>query len=152
LQLRIRLSHERVPGHFWLVFQRLETWISNSIQPVAVPALAGVCLTLLLFGVLLDNIAGYREVQVTGPALASIDRYSPPDLSQAVMVDLYVDERGKVRQYAVLSGPENSPEVDQWIQDVLSFVKFKPATLFGQPVMSRLIMYLPGTAIGVGVI
>jgi hypothetical protein len=149
-ETRVRLSRERMPGKLPWAASRLEGLLSDVIRPFAVPALSGVCLTLLFFGVLLDNIAGYRAVQATEPALARIDR-STPDMSQALMVEIYVDERGKVPRYAVLSGPENNPEVDRWLEDVLSFAEFKPATLFGQPVMSRLIMSFPGASIGVGV-
>ena len=46
---------------------------------------------------------------------------------------------GRVIDYQVLSGPQN-PEVNSWIRQVLSLAQFTPATAFGKPVESRMIL------------
>jgi hypothetical protein len=41
--------------------------------------------------------------------------------------------------YNILSG-RRSPAVDRWIKEVLSLAQFTPATAFGKPVVSTIIL------------
>jgi len=50
-----------------------------------------------------------------------------------------VGHEGRVLDYQVLSGPQN-PEVIGWIRQVLSLAQFTPATAFGKPIESRIIL------------
>ena len=159
LETRVRLSHERVPSSLTRTWARLEVWASNALKPFAIPAVAGICSTVLLFGVLLDTMAAYQNVTVTVPADTRIEvteptqtriGRSPPGLTHALLVDLVVDENGKVPYYEVLSGPDNNPVVDLWLDNLLFAAVFRPATVGGQPVRSSQIMYFPGISIAVG--
>ena len=49
LETRVRLSHERNSNRL----TGLETRLSNSFTALAIPALAGICFTIVFFGVLL---------------------------------------------------------------------------------------------------
>src|SRR5256712_2947347 len=53
LETRVKLSHERNKN--FLV--RLETRLRIILKPIAIPALFGVSLTMLFFGILLGNLA-----------------------------------------------------------------------------------------------
>jgi hypothetical protein len=114
--------------------------------------------TLLLFGMMLDNMEAYGEVPVIAPAQTRIEMTAstytrvlrpPVDLTQPMFVEAHVGEDGKVPHYFVLLGPENDPAVDTWLDDLLFAAVFAPATLDGQPIHSKLIMFLPGISIGV---
>jgi hypothetical protein len=117
LETRVRLSHERMPSSFTRTWARLEGWASDAIKSFAVPAVAGICSTLLLFGFVLENIAAYRDVpiiepastgiEITEPIQSRIDRF-PPSLTQILYVEAHVDLNGKVVNYVVLSGPDDN--------------------------------------------
>ncbi len=149
LKTRVRLSHERLPNGLRRLGERLEVWAANAIRPLAVPAVVGVCITLLSFGGILNGMATYRSVRITDPTVAQIGR-STPDLTQAMWVEVYVDQNGKVPYYAVLSGPEDDPVVYRWLENLLDAGVFKPATVGGRPIASTFIMSFPGISIGVG--
>jgi hypothetical protein len=151
LETRVRLSHERVPSGLRQVFTRTEVWASNVIRPFAVPAIAGICSTLLLFGFVLDNIGAFRSAQMTEMTLSWIDRSKPAELIEAVWVEVHIDEDGTVPHYGILSGPGGNPVVDSWLENLLHDAVFKPATLAGRPIHSSLIMSFPGISIGVGI-
>ena len=55
------------------------------------------------------------------------------------MIETDVGEDGRVTDYRIISGPEN-PEVNRWIREVLSLAQFTPATAFGKPVESKIIL------------
>lgn len=145
LETRVRLSHERVPSGLRRMGERIEVWASNVVRPVAVPALVGVLLTLICFGGILDGMATYRDVQITDPTMARIER-SALELRENLTVETLINVEGKVYAYTVLAGPENNPEVDRWLDDLLYVAQFKPATFFGRPIDSKLIMSFLGVS------
>ncbi len=150
LETRVRLSHERVPAGLARVRERMEVWAANTIRPLAVPAVAGVVATMLLFGFMLQNIEAYESsrIEMTAHTYTRLER-PPTDLTQPLFVEIHVDENGKVPLYIVLSGPDDNPLVDTWLDDLLFTAVFKPATAGGQPIHSKLILSLPGVSIGV---
>lgn len=150
LKTRVRLSRERLPNGLRRLGERLEVWAANAVQPFALPAVAGVCITLVCFGGILNEMATYRNVQATDPTVAQIGR-STPDLSQAIWVEIHVDRNGDVPYYAVLSGPEDDSVVNRWLENLLDAAVFKPATLGGRPIASKFIMSFPGISIDVGI-
>jgi putative zinc finger protein len=152
LETRVRLSHAR--NNNFLV--RLENRLNNFLRPMIVPALLGAALTMLLFGFLLGSLTSqttvlaqdhfeeqpvYRLFQPVRTENANWIRFASNDknLEEPLTIETYVGHEGRVLDYQVLSGPQN-PEVNGWIRQVLSLAHFTPATAFGKPIESRIIL------------
>jgi hypothetical protein len=153
LETRVRLSHAR--NNNFLV--RLENRLNNFLRPMIVPALLGAALTMLLFGFLLGSLTSqttvlaqdhfdeqpvYRLFQPVRTENANWIRFASndkQDLEEPLTIETYVGHEGRVLDYQVLSGPQN-PEVNGWIRQMLSLAQFTPATAFGKPVESRIIL------------
>jgi len=152
LETRVRLSHAR--NNNFLV--RLENRLNNFLRPMIVPALLGAALTMLLFGFLLGSLTSqstvlaqdhfeeqpvYRLFQPVRTENANWIRFASNDknLEEPLTIETYVGHEGRVLDYQVLSGPQN-PEVIGWIRQVLSLAQFTPATAFGKPIESRIIL------------
>ena len=124
---------------------------------MVVPALLGTALTMLLFGVLLGSLTSdstvlaqdrfeeqplyqlFQPVRADNPNWIRITSNDRQDLDEPLTIETHVGHEGRVLDYQVLSGPQ-SPEVIGWIRQVLSLAEFTPATKFGKPVDSRIIL------------
>jgi Putative zinc-finger len=153
LETRVRLSRER--NRNFLV--RFENRLHLLLKPVVVPALFGVSLTMLFFGILLGSLASdstvlaqdrladqpvfglYKPVHTTDPTMWNFASSDTQDLDEPLTIETHVGDEGRVIDYAVLSGPQ-TPEVDGWIREMLSLAQFTPATAFGRPVESKIIL------------
>ena len=154
LQTRVRLSQARNSN----VLERLENRLSNALRPIAIPAVGGVCVTMLFFGILLG--ATLSNTTVVAHAESVMDRtsaglYSPvrttnltmlrfagsdtEGLEEPLMIETHVGDTGKVLDYKIISGPD-TPEVKRWIREQLSLATFTPASAFGRPVDSKIIL------------
>lgn len=154
LVTRARLSHERNENRL----ARLEMRLSNFVAPIALPAVAGVCFTVLFFGILLGSLAAptaiasddvadfpvslYKRVRTTDPTMSRFagDRSY---LLATLTVETHVGDDGRVMAYVILSGPDD-PEVERWLREQLYFARFDPETLFGKPVESKIILSFVG--------
>jgi len=153
LETRVLLSHARNKN--FLV--RLENRLNNVLKPMVVPVLFGVSLTMLLFGVLLGSLASssavlaegrlaeepvfglYKPVHTTDPNWIRFASSDKQNFDEPLTIETHVGNEGRVLDYQVLSGPSN-PEVNGWIRQVVSLMKFTPATSFGKPVESKIIL------------
>jgi hypothetical protein len=159
LDIRVKLSRERLPN----ARDRWQARIDNILKPLAVPAVTGVAVTLLGFVVLLGVLVSPRSVhakapsqlnvlltedrlvstyepaRTTAPTVRRFSRTMSPKMDQAVSVQTDLSETGLVTDYTVISG-KSSPDVDQWLQEVLLLAQFRPATIWGSPVPSRVIL------------
>lgn len=153
LETRVRLSHA-LNDNFFL---RFENRISNLLKPMVVPVLLGISLTMLLFGVLLGSLASratvlaqdrfdepplyplFQPVRTANPNWIRFASNDKQDLDETLTIETQVGDEGRIIDYKVLSGPQN-PEVTAWIRQVLSLAEFTPATAFGKPVESRMIL------------
>ena len=153
LDTRVRLSQERNKNFF----VRLENRLSCVLKPIVVPAVFGVSLTMLFFGILLGSFASdatvlaqdrpvdepvfslYQPVHTTDPTMLRFASCDDQDLDEPLTIETRVDDEGRVIDYEVLSGPPN-PEVDGWIREMMSLAQFAPATAFGRPVESKIIL------------
>jgi hypothetical protein len=155
LEARVKLSHERNKN--FLV--RFENRLNNVLKPIVVPALLGVSLTIMFFGALLGSLAStstvmahdrfseqpvfglYKPVRTTDPTMlrfkyATTDR---ADLEEPLTIETHVGDAGRVLDYKVIAGEEN-PETNLWVREILSIAQFTPATAFGRPVESKIIL------------
>ena len=156
LRSRVRLSRERNTNYLL----RLETKFANVVGPIALPAIAGVFFTAVFFTILLGSLGApeviaadnsvsdapllYQRVSVTGPTMTRFagngnGRY----LEETLTVETHISDSGRVIHYEIVSGPSN-PQIDRWLRDLLYFAEFTPATVFGRPVGSRIILSFVG--------
>jgi hypothetical protein len=151
LDTRIKLSQARNSN----VLEAFETRITNLLKPVAIPAIMGVSLTMLFFGVLLGALVSnttvlaqerlespifklYKPVRTTDPTMVRFASESQ-NLAEPLTIETYVSDKGQVIDYEIISGP-HSPEVNRWVSELLYFAQFTPATAFGKPVESKIIL------------
>jgi hypothetical protein len=152
LETRVRLSHARLHN-------RRDQWqagFDNIFRPFAMPAVMGVILTLLGFGILFGGLTAPRQIIASedGQGVFVAGIYQPPgipdstlrrvggvspELDNALSVQFELNTVGKSDDYKVIAG-ERSPGVDRWLQELVLFSQFKPATHWGLPVRSRIIL------------
>ena len=152
LETRVKLSHERLNN----TRERWEDWFNNIFKPFAMPAAMGVVVTLLAFGMVLASLSSSHQqlvadesqgVFITGiyqppttpdPTLRRLGASVSPDLD-ALSIQGELNSRGQIDDFEVIGG-SRSPHVDQWLQELVLFSQFRPATHWGLPVRSRIIL------------
>lgn len=154
LETRIRLSHARTDD----ALGQLGLRVSNSLRPRMVPALAGGLAALACFMVLLGTFGAVlgqapdpadpttwvlTQARPREPLMLQLTELGLEDLT----LTLNIDERGKAVGGEFLAGSA-TPEVDQWLKDVVLLADFYPATVYGQPVPSPLILQFVGVKSG----
>ena len=153
LETRVRLSHERNKN----VFVRIQTRLNNVLKPIAIPAIFGVSITVVFFGILLGCLSSnstvmaqdrvpdepvftlYTPVRTTDPTMVRFASSDTQNWDEPLMIETDIGNDGRVFDYRIISGP-NSEEVNQWIREVLSLAQFTPATSFGTPIESKIIL------------
>lgn len=153
LEVRVRLSRERNPNH-WV---RLETRLANMVKPLAIPAVSGIMLTVFFFGVILGGLLPgstvmatvrrseapmsnlYNPVRTTDPTMMRFAVSDNRSLDEPLMIETDIDPNGKAFDFRIISGPQ-SPEINRWVKELLYFAEFRPATAFGRPVDSKIIL------------
>jgi hypothetical protein len=136
LALRVRLS-QQTHSHF---ANQLMVRLRNLMEPVAIPAVAGLCSALVLFGILIHSLAiptlaFTDDVPLrlsTGPRLKSMAPFSFSAGEPGLFVEIYVDKQGDVADFRVLNGPHD-PALIAKLRNFLLFTRFDPATSFGRP-------------------
>ena len=149
-QLRVLASHERErrlryatpsalfrhwAARVWLCFD-------NMMRPRALPFAGGVISALLLVGVWFPAMAYKQSVDDVPLSTWGYAGPSPLDVRTTgaagdVVVELTIDERGRVVDYIVTSG-KMTPELG----GMILFSRFNPATLFGRPTSGKLVYRL----------
>jgi hypothetical protein len=153
LETRVRLSHVRNDNSL----VRFENRLNYILRPMIVPVLLGVSVTMLLFGIMLGSLASkstvlaqdrfveepvyalYKPVHTADANWVRWASNHKQELEEPLTIETHVGDEGRVIGFQVLSGPQNA-EVRGWLQQVLSFAQFTPATAFGRPVESRMIL------------
>ena len=149
LKLRVALSQE-------LANSRRSRWDSlrvrweNAFNATMVPATAGLVTTLIIFGLLISFL---YPAQVRAANDVPTMLYTPAELkstpfelsmgvanTDSLVVEAYVGSDGRVLDYRVLSAPEDAESVLPQLKNMLIFTTFNPATAFGQPTSSRVIL------------
>jgi hypothetical protein len=149
LDTRISLSHARShdPRDRW------QSRIDNFLRPFAVPAVMGVMLTLIGFGVLLGSLNKrggvpetrtvaiiYQQPKSTDNTLRRFSAVQPPVLDQALSIQGEINDAGWIDDYSVIGGAR-SHDNDQWLKELVLLSQWRPATTYwGLPVRSRVIL------------
>jgi hypothetical protein len=152
LESRVKLSHERNRNYL----EQLETRVTNILKPIAIPAFFGVSLTMLFFGVLLGSLVSnttvmandraandtvfslYKPVRTTNPTMVRF-AVSDNNWDEPLTIETHVGVDGRVIDYQIISGPQG-PAVNRWVRELLYYAQFTPATAFGKPIDSRIIL------------
>jgi hypothetical protein len=148
LKLRLAISREAAQSRR-PYFHDLGIRIENAIQGFMVPATAGLLTTVVIFGFLMGvvalplqadkdvplmlNTAPQLQQSAFGTALESIS-------DDSLVIEAYVDSRGRVQDYRVLSNPQEQKDLPSQVKNMLIFTTFRPATSMGQPTPGRAVL------------
>jgi len=149
LRLRVAISQQ-------LANAQRSSWESirvrweNAFNAVMVPATAGLVTTLIVFGLFISFVypsqarpANDVPTMLYTPAEL---QFTPFELSMGVsnteslIVEAYVGPDGRVQDYRILSAPEDAQAILPLLKNMLIFTTFHPATAFGRPTASRVIL------------
>ena len=152
VRIRVQASHVQ-PARAMLqrAWSRAVLVFRNILEPLAVPATGGILTAAVVFVVIVQNILmgvplgravpNDLPLNLIQPArLESLASFPVPGLvapsgdpnTGAVMLEATVNARGEAVSYRILSGP-NTPAVQQQIDQVLMFSRFRPQMGFGRP-------------------
>ena len=143
VNLRDLAAQERIRQMSRMSFpERLQNWLSsaqirldNMMRPVALPFAGGVLSALLLFGTWIPTITATPRTYgmdvsapiFTDPSL-NLNRSNPVPHGPNVVVQLIIDERGKVADYVVIQGQDSEE-----LRNFILFSNWNPGTFFGKP-------------------
>ena len=136
---------------------RARLFATNLMRPLALPFAGGVFSTVVLFSMfvvpaypLLSNSdTDVPTVLNTPVAVKSIAPFSVGDTD--VVVDVTVDEQGRMLDYAIVAGASvlANPQMRRRLENALVFSNFTPATTFGQPMISKMRLWFHSSRIDV---
>jgi hypothetical protein len=119
---------------------RIRLTVKNLMQPFALPVAGGLVSALFLFALLLPVYStGGRYVDNDVPTVlfteASVKEAYPPALGAEVVVDLTVDDQGRLIDYTIIKGGAlvGDEFLRRQFETALLLAQFNPATAFGQP-------------------
>jgi hypothetical protein len=151
LKLRLAISREaaeeRRPR-----YEGLRMRVENAVNAFMVPATAGLVCALLIFGLVTAILAMPGEVQAnnqdvplvlnTGPELqeSAFGTTLSAMNTDSLVIEAYVDSRGRVQDYKILSDPGESQQLLPQVKRMLIFTTFRPAMSMGRPISSRAVL------------
>ncbi|MGC2110810.1 MAG: zf-HC2 domain-containing protein [Candidatus Korobacteraceae bacterium] len=149
LRLRVAMSQE-IANAQRSRWEMLRVRWENVFDAIMVPATAGVLTTLIVFGLLISFL---YPIPVRAANDVPTMLYTPAELqstpfelsmggvnADSLVVEAYVGADGRVQDYRVLSAPEDAEAVLPQLKNMLIFTTFHPATAFGQPTSSRVVL------------
>ena len=159
MRLRVAISHEKAAAKArW--FDGLVVKWENTVRPMLVQVSAGFAGSVALVGcimLLLGMVAAPEAVMANDDPLSGVS--APHYLYSAVepraivtanesliIVEADVDERGRVYDYRIASGPTDAT-VRQQVIDQLLLSVCEPAKVFGSPVRGRVVMTFSGISV-----
>jgi hypothetical protein len=155
LQIRLRIAREAQPamGFLSAVFSRISVHLSNFLRPVAIPAVSGVLMAVLIFGgftyqfALPLDVTNDVPLALQTPArlklVPPINFITSPD---GVLVQTEVDYQGRITSFQVLDGGGDEAQLRE-LRNALVLTQFEPATRFGVPTASRTVIKFSGISV-----
>jgi anti-sigma factor RsiW len=159
LKLRLAISHEHA--------KRKSSWLDtvsikwdNAVRPMLVQVSAGFAGAVVLIGgiaLLLGIVAAPEPVMANDEPLGAMTaphylyssvnpRAIVTDHDAVIVVEALVDAQGKVYDYNLVSGPENTAVQNQIVDRLLTSV-FEPASVFGAPIRGRVVLTFSGISV-----
>ena len=114
-----------------------------------VPATAGLVTAIAIFIVLMGFLAPLQAdnpdvplVLYTAPQLQRSAFGAPLDFinDDSLVIEAYVDSKGRVQDYRILSDSVQSKELLPQVKNMLIFTTFRPATSMGRPTTGRAVL------------
>lgn len=159
LRLRLAISHEQA--------RRTSTWRDslslkweNTVRPMLLQVSAGFVGAVLLvgsIGLLLGLVAAPEPVMANDEPLGAMTAphylYSTAgpdnivsDHDSLIVVEAFINDQGRVYDYNIVSGPEGAAVRNQ-IADHLLMSIYQPASVFGVPVRSQVVLTFSGISV-----
>jgi hypothetical protein len=154
LAVRIRINTLEHPsrwsaaGRLW---SRAVLAFQNIFEPLAVPATGGILTALVIFAVVVGSMVMGIPMGRPVPNDQPLNLVQPAELEElapfpvstimdatdrgnagGLMVEATVNANGEVQTYKIVSGP-HSTAVQQQIDEILLFSRFRPELNFGRP-------------------
>jgi len=160
LRLRVRISQERARSRRSLFGGWDLVW-KNTVGPFLLQATCGFLSAVLLMGTVISMVGVIAQPEqaqavkdeplgmASAPRLmylSSEANSSSISETSGVVVEAYVDDRGHVYDYRIVSGPTDE-ETRSQVEDLLLFSQFAPARFFGQPVRGLAVLSFSGVAV-----
>lgn len=155
--LRVIASRElerRVRGAGIGIKDRLRLASDNLMRPLALPFAGGLFSALALFAMWVIPTYPLRgssaaDIPIIWTTQAAVKQIGPVAASDDVVVDVTVDDTGRMVDYRIVSGVANDDELRRNIENFLIFTVFQPATSLGQPVQGKIRLSLQSSHIDV---
>lgn len=118
--------------------------LNNSMRPLALPFAGGLVSAVMLFSIIAPAYPVINRMTTPDVATvlyteASLKSVAPFEFTgEDIIVDVTIDETGRVVDFELPQSPGQSPAMRQAIANSLLFAQFAPATTFGQPTTGRL--------------
>lgn len=159
MKLRLAISHERAARKSsW--FDNFGLKWENTVRPMLVQVSAGFAGSVVLVGsimLLLGMVAAPEPVLANDEPLGAMTAphylYSGVTAGpivtshdSAIIVEAYIDDRGRVYDYNIVSGPVDAAVQSQVVDQLLVSV-FEPASVFGAPVRGRVVLTFSGISV-----
>ena len=153
MRVKVTASRERsrlllrrdIATHLKELKARAKLFTDHLLRPFAVPAAGGLLASFLCFGAIVDALnlriqQGWSDMPVGLFSSVSIDDLSPFSFPGTdVIVQLTVDEQGRVSDFSVPQGNVTQSEMQE-IGNLVLYSSFHPARAFGQPVASKILV------------
>lgn len=161
LRIRVSVSRERARQRRGM-FEGLDLAWRNSIGPFLMQAGAGFASAVLLLGTVTLLVGMFTQPEVaqakgdtplgaaTAPRLLYLssgvgsDQISPS--ASPVIVEAYVNGKGEVYDYRIVSGPADAATRAQ-VENLLLYSVFAPARFFGRPVRGLAVLSFSGVSV-----
>jgi anti-sigma factor RsiW len=158
LRLRVAISQEHARRNS-RVLDRLSLAWENAVRPMLLQVTGGLVGSVVLIGsiALLSAVAAPQEVLANDEPLGALtaphllySTASPEAIltenDTAVIVEASVDTHGRVYDYTIVAGPQDQGVRTQVANQLLGSV-FQPASAFGVPVRSRVVLTFAGISV-----
>lgn len=162
VRLRVVASREaarrRNAVSVWDWLKECNTWTQELMRPIAIPTAGGFASALLLFGVLAPTLAMRDVASATPVSDVPTVLYTEPTVKSYiplvcqghdVVIDVSVDDQGRVMDYVVTGGSLSSVALRKSIENHLLTMHFNPATAFGVPRSGRVRLWFRSSRIDV---
>lgn len=151
LGLKLRLAISREAAQARRPYEGLRVRLQNSLNAFMVPATAGLACAILIFGLVAAVLAVPGQLQAnnedvplvlnTGPELQQSAFGAMSSINaESLVIEAYVDSRGRVDDYKILSDPSESQALLPQVKRMLIFTTFRPAMSMGHPISSRAVL------------
>jgi hypothetical protein len=152
-----RLEHRNLAAIWTTWRENIQLFLDNAVLSLALPFAGGVFSTVVLFSMfvvpayplLSSSDSDVPTILNTPVAVKSMAPFSVGDTD--VVVDVTVDEQGRMLDYAIVAGASvlANPQMRRRLENALVFSNFTPATTFGQPMISKMRLWFHSSRIDV---